>query len=197
MKDLIFATKNKNKLKEIKEILKGFNVLSMEDVGVNIDVLEDGETFYDNAYKKAYEIMKITNTLTLSDDSGLEIDYLGKEPGVYSSRYLGVDTDYIEKNRIILEKMKDVPEEERTARFVCVICAVFPDGLVLSAKGVIEGVIAYEQKGENGFGYDPIFFVKEHNMTTAEMPKELKNKISHRALAIKEIKKILFSWLEK
>jgi len=191
MQDIIFATKNKGKIKEIKEILQGYNVLSMEDVGVNIDVLEDGETFLENATKKAVAIMKITGKLTLSDDSGIEIDFLGGKPGVHSAYYLGENTPYIERNAIVLENMKDVPEKDRTARFKCVICAAFPDGKILSTEGKIEGVIAKEQRGGGGFGYDPIFLVPEYNLTTAEMPADLKNKISHRGEALRQMKELL------
>jgi XTP/dITP diphosphohydrolase len=187
---LIFATKNKHKMIEIREILAGlpYEVVSMEDVGIDIDVIEDGLTFEENALKKAVEIMQLTRSLVLADDSGIEIDYLNKEPGIYSARYLGVDTPYPVKNQIILEKLKDAVGEERSARFVCVIAAAFPDGKTMTARGTIEGVIHDKIMGTNGFGYDPIFFVPEFNMTTAEMDSCQKNAISHRGKALRKMK---------
>lgn len=190
-KEIVFATKNKGKVVEIKEILEDFNVLTLDEAGISIDVIEDGTTFEENSYKKAYEIMKASNKITMADDSGIEIDFLDKAPGVYSARYLGEDTPYDVKNAKILEMLKDVPLEKRTARFVCVITTCFLNGEKLVSRGTIEGHIAFESKGENGFGYDPIFFVPEHNMTTAQMPKELKNSISHRGKALEEMKKLL------
>lgn len=195
---IIFATKNKGKIKEIQSILGNtFNVVSMEEAGINIDVIEDGDTFEANAIKKAEEIMKISGNIVLADDSGLEIDYLNKAPGVYSARYLGENTPYEIKNNKILELLKDVPKEKRTARFVSVIAAAIPNQKTITTKGTIEGIIGCEIKGENGFGYDPIFFVPEYNMTTAEMSMEDKNKISHRGKALNEMKKKLISFLEE
>lgn len=190
---LIFATKNKHKMIEIKEILSGipYEVVSMEEIGVDIDVVEDGLTFEENAIKKAVEIMKVTNSLVLADDSGLEIDFLNKEPGIYSARYLGVDTPYPEKNQIIIDKLEGVEGEERSARFVCVIAASFPDGKVLTARGTIEGLIYDKIMGQNGFGYDPIFFVPEYNKTTAEMDSDQKNAISHRGQALRKMKELI------
>jgi XTP/dITP diphosphohydrolase len=190
---LIFATKNKHKMIEIKEILEGlpYEVLSMEDIGIDIDVIEDGLTFEANAIKKAEEIMKVTNSLVLADDSGLEIDYLNKEPGIYSARYLGVDTPYPVKNQIIIDKLEGVEGRERSARFVCVIAAAFPDGKILTARGTIEGLIHTKIMGENGFGYDPIFFVPDYHMTTAEMDSYQKNAISHRGQALRKMKELI------
>lgn len=190
MDKLIFATQNEHKMVEIREILADlpFEIQSMKEAGIDIDVIEDGMTFEENAIKKAKEIMEVTGALVLADDSGLEIDYLNKEPGIYSARYLGRNTPYVEKNTIILNKLKDVKEEERTARFVCVIAAAYPDGTILTARGTIEGIIGYEIAGENGFGYDPIFYVPEHGKTTAEMPSEVKNSISHRGNALRLIR---------
>lgn len=193
--NIIFATKNKNKLKEINEILKGINVISMEQAGIDIDVIEDQDTFEGNAIKKAVEIMKITNEIVLSDDSGIEIDYLEKKPGVLSARFLGENTSYTEKNTRILELLKGVEKEKRTARFVCVIAAAFPDGNIITTKSVIEGYIHTEISGENGFGYDPIFFVEEYNTTTANMTSEMKNKISHRGKALIAMKDKLCSMM--
>lgn len=190
---LIFATKNSHKMIEINEILKDlpYEVVSMGDVGVDVDVVEDGTTFEENAIKKAKEIMEVTHALVLADDSGLEIDFLNKEPGIYSARYLGENTPYPVKNQIILDRLKGVEKEQRSARFVCAIAAAFPDGTVLCVRGTVEGLIAEEIKGENGFGYDPIFFVPEYNKTTAEMEPELKNAISHRGNALRQMKKLI------
>ena len=190
---VIFATKNKGKIKEINMIMKdaGFKVISMEEVGIDIDVVEDGETFEENAIKKASEICKISGYTVMADDSGLEIDYLDKAPGVYSARFEGEDTPYHIKNQIILDKLKGVPQDKRTARFVSVIAIVFPNGTFMTTRGVIEGYIGYESKGKNGFGYDPIFYVPEYNCSTAELEPELKNKISHRGKALNEMKKKL------
>ncbi len=188
--EIIFATKNINKLKEIQEIMSGtqYSIISMKDAGIDIEVEEDGETFEENAIKKAKEIMLVTNKICMADDSGIEIDFLDKKPGVYSARFLGVDTPYSVKNELILEQMKNVPDEKRTARFVCVIATVFPSNETIITKGIIEGVISKEIKGENGFGYDPIFYVPEEKMTTAEMSSEQKNKISHRGKALRQMK---------
>ncbi len=192
MKKIIFATKNKGKMKEIKSIMQDldYEVISMEEAGITVDVVEDGETFEENALKKAIEIMKCAKEIVLADDSGIEIDFLNKQPGVYSARYLGENTPYEVKNQKILELLKDVKEEKRTARFVCVIAVAFPNGEVkpFTQRAEIEGMISYEAKGTNGFGYDPIFFVPTYQMTTAEMTNELKNKISHRGKALELMK---------
>lgn len=189
--EIVFATKNNGKLKEIVEILAPIQVRSMTDINIDIDVTEDGSTFEENAVKKATEIAALCGRIVLADDSGLEIDYLDKAPGVYSARYLGEDTPYAEKNRIVLEKLTGVPDAARTARFVCVIAAAFPDGRVETRRGVIEGIIADAPRGENGFGYDPIFYVPEYGVTTAEMSPEQKNKISHRGQALRLMKEVL------
>lgn len=192
---IIFATKNKGKLKEIKQIMKdtAFEVISMSEAGINIEIEETGTTFEENAIIKATAVMKESGLPALADDSGLEIDYLDKAPGVYSSRYMGEDTPYDIKNNHILELLKDVSKEQRTARFVSVIAAVFPDNTTITTKGTIEGIIGYEQAGENGFGYDPIFLVPEYNMTTAQMSIEQKNEISHRGKALKLMKNKLLT----
>lgn len=192
---IIFATKNKGKLKEIKQIMKdtNFEVISMSEAGINIEIEETGTTFEENAIIKATAVMKESGLPALADDSGLEIDYLDKAPGVYSSRYMGEDTPYDIKNNHILELLKDVSKEQRTARFVSVIAAVFPDNTTITTKGTIEGIIGYEQAGENGFGYDPIFLVPEYNMTTAQMSIEQKNEISHRGKALKLMKNKLLT----
>lgn len=192
MKEIIFATKNKGKIKEIQSILgNDYIVKSMEEIGIDIDVVEDGKTFEENAIKKAVEIKNVTNKIVLADDSGLEIDYLNCEPGVYSARYMGEDTPYDIKNAKILELLKDVEEDKRGARFVSVIALAMPGKDPITTKGTIEGIIGYEIKGENGFGYDPIFYIPSLEKTSAELSLEEKNKISHRGKALEEMKKIL------
>ncbi|MCI8629344.1 MAG: XTP/dITP diphosphatase [Firmicutes bacterium] len=191
MEQIIFATKNKGKIKEVKSILHEFEIISMEEACVAVEVIEDGKTFTENAIKKATEISKITGKITMADDSGLEIDFLDKKPGVYSARYLGENTPYIEKNNHILHLMENVPEQKRSARFVCAIATAFPNGKIVTTQSTIEGLIAHEIKGENGFGYDPIFFVPEKGKTTAELSPEEKNAISHRGKALKKMKELL------
>ena len=190
MKQIIFATGNAGKLKEIREIMKdtGFEVLSMKEAGLALDIEEDGATFAENALIKARAVCAASGGIALADDSGLEVDYMGGAPGVYSARFLGEDTSYGVKNRYILDKLAQAQEEERGARFVCVIAAVFPDGREETREAVIEGRIAREPAGENGFGYDPIFYVPEYGCTTAELSMEKKNKISHRAKALNRMK---------
>lgn len=187
---IIFATHNQGKIKEIREIMQDINVniITMEEAGIDIHVVEDGKTFEANAVKKAEEIMKASNYIVLADDSGLEIDYFNGGPGVYSARYLGEDTPYEEKNAIILERMKDVPKDKRGARFICAIAAAFPDRKTIITKGIMEGMIGYESIGTGGFGYDPIFFVEEIGTSTANIPAETKNKISHRGKALRRMK---------
>lgn len=191
---IIFATGNQNKMKEIREILSDIDmpVVSMKEEGIDVDVVEDGSTFEENALIKATEIGKIAKgCIVLADDSGLEIDYLNKEPGIYSARYAGVDTSYDIKNNLLLERLNGVPDEKRTARFVCAVAAYFPDGTTDVVRGTIEGRIGYEIKGENGFGYDPIFYVPEYGCTTAEMSPEQKNSLSHRGNALREIRPVI------
>ena len=168
-----------------------YEIVSMKEAGVEIEIIEDGKTFEENALIKATAIMKETGELVLADDSGLEIDYFDKAPGVYSARYLGEDTPYEGKNRVILERMEGVAEEKRTARFVCAIAAAFPDGMTKTVRGTIEGIIGYESKGENGFGYDPIFYLPEYGCTSAELAPEEKNKISHRGKALQKMKELI------
>lgn len=190
---IIFATGNEGKMKEVRMLLEDFNlpVLSLKDAGITADIVEDGATFEENAVIKATEIMKLTGALVLADDSGLEIDYLNKEPGIYSARYMGEDTSYRIKNQNLIDRLEGVPDEKRTARFVCAIAAAFPDGEVCTAIGTIEGIIGYEERGENGFGYDPIFYLPEYGKTTAELPLELKNELSHRGNALRKMKEEL------
>ncbi len=195
MKKIIFATGNEGKLREIKMILEDLDVcvLSLKEAGVDVDIVEDGKTFEENALIKARTIMEHTGILTLADDSGLEVDFLNKEPGVYSARYCGVNTSYRIKNRNIIERLTDVPDEERSARFVCVIAAAMPDGRTETVRATMEGRIGYEEKGSNGFGYDPIFFLPQYNCYSAELSLDEKNKISHRGKALRLMKERLIS----
>ena len=190
MKKLIFATGNENKMKEIRMILVDldYEILSMKEAGIDADIVEDGKTFEENAIIKATAISKLSGCLVLADDSGLEVDYMDKMPGIYSARWMGEDTSYRIKNKAIIDKLEGVPDEKRTARFVCAIAAAFPDGRVVTKRGTIEGIIGYEERGENGFGYDPIFFLPEYGKTTAELSPEEKNQISHRGRALELIK---------
>lgn len=190
---MIFATGNENKMKEIREILGALplEILSMKEAGISADIVEDGNTFEENALIKARAICKLAGEMVLADDSGLEIDYLNKEPGIYSARYMGEDTSYHIKNNSLINRLEGVPDEKRTARFVCAIAAVFPDGKELVVRGTVEGIIGYEEKGENGFGYDPIFYLPERECTTAELPPEEKNSISHRGNALRLMKDLL------
>lgn len=190
---IIFATGNEGKMKEIREILADpyVEILSMKEAGITAEIEENGTSFEENAVIKAKAVMELCHEIVLADDSGLEIDYLNKEPGIYSARYMGEDTSYRIKNQNLIDRLEGVPDEERTARFVCVIAAAFPDGKVLTARGTIEGRIGYEEKGENGFGYDPIFYVPEYGCSTAQLSPEVKNQISHRGKALREMKRKL------
>ncbi|MCT4685865.1 XTP/dITP diphosphatase [Vallitalea sp.] len=193
---IIFATKNRGKIKEINMIMEDTNyeVISMEDAGIDIDIVEDGSTFLENAIIKAKEVMNIAECIVMADDSGLEVDYLDKAPGIYSARFGGENTSYRIKNKMIIDKLDGVGEKDRTARFVCAIAAVFPDGEILTTRGTVEGIIIHEERGSNGFGYDPIFYVPEYSCTTAEMDNELKNKISHRGKALRSMKSKMESY---
>lgn len=198
MKKIVFATGNAGKMKEIREILKdlGIPVMSMKEAGVKTEIEEDGTTFEENAVIKAKAIASLLpckeeEIVVLADDSGLEIDALNKEPGIYSARYMGEDTPYPVKNRQLIKRLENVPPEKRTARFVCAIAAIFPQGDIATTKGVIEGKIGYEERGENGFGYDPIFYLPDMSKSTAELTAEEKNAISHRGNALRAIKKEL------
>lgn len=193
MKKIVVATQNKGKVKEIKEILAGLpvDVQTMGEAGINIDVEENGTTFEENAVIKAEAISKLTDALVIADDSGLEIDYLNKEPGVYSARYLGKDTSYEVKNQIILDRLKDVPKEKRTARFVCAMALAEAGKESVTTYATIEGYIGDHAEGENGFGYDPIFFVDELGTSTANISLGAKNEISHRAKALRAMLEII------
>ena len=190
MAKIIFATGNEHKMTEIREILAGLKaeILSMKDAGITADIVEDGSTFEENAVIKAKAVAKEVDAIVLADDSGLEIDYLNKEPGVYSARYMVEDTSYEIKNQALLDRLKGVPKEKRTARFVCAIAAVFPHGEVIVKRGTIEGYIGDKPAGKNGFGYDPIFYVEEFQCSTAELTMEQKNALSHRGNALRAMK---------
>lgn len=190
---IVFATGNAGKIKEIRMIMEdtGLEVVSMKDAGIKADIEENGKTYEENALIKARAVTAFTKDIVMADDSGLEIDALNKEPGIYSARYLGEDTPYSIKNANLIQRLEGVPEEKRTARFVCAIAAVLPDGRELTTRATIEGRIGYEEKGTNGFGYDPIFYVPEFGKSTAELTEEEKNQVSHRGKALELMKEEL------
>ncbi len=190
---MVFATGNGGKMKEIRMIMAdcGMEILSMKEAGIQADIEENGSTYEENALIKARAVAALADALVLADDSGLEVDWLGREPGVHSARYMGEDTPYSVKNANIISRLEGVPDEKRTARFVCAIAAVFPDGRELTVRAAIEGRIGYEEKGANGFGYDPIFYVPELQKTTAELTEEEKNRVSHRGKALRLMKEEL------
>lgn len=192
-KRIVFATGNAGKVKEIQMIMEdtGMEVLSMKEAGISVDIEENGSTYEENALIKARAVAACTDAIVMADDSGLEIDYLNKEPGVLSARYLGEDTPYGIKNAKLIERLEGVEDAMRTARFVCAIATVLPDGKELTTRATIEGRIGYEEKGSHGFGYDPIFVVPEYGKTTAELTEEEKNKISHRGKALQLMKEEL------
>ena len=200
MDTIIFATGNQNKMKEIRMILDdlGCKILSQKEAGINVDVVEDGTTFEENAVikaeavaKAAHQMPEYQNAVVMADDSGLEIDYLNKEPGIYSARYMGEDTSYDIKNQSLIDRLDGVPDEKRTARFVCAIAATLPDGSTEVVRGTMEGIIGYEIAGENGFGYDPIFFLPEYGCTSAQISPEKKNELSHRGEGLRKMREIL------
>ena len=195
MKQIIFATGNKDKMREIREIMADVDVevISMKEAGIFVDVVEDGETFEENTLIKAKAIAAHADAIVLADDSGLEIDYLDKAPGVYSARFMGEDTSYDIKNQALIDKLDGVPKEERTARFVCAIGAVLPNKETLVVRETMEGYIGYEIAGENGFGYDPIFYLDEFGCSSAALSREQKNEISHRGKALRAMKDILIN----
>lgn len=195
---IIFATGNEHKMIEIRMILAdlGMEILSLKDAGIDADIAEDGSTFEENALIKAEAIAGLTevkalNAIVLADDSGLEIDYLNKEPGIYSARYAGTNTSYDIKNSLLLSRMKGVSEDARSARFVCAIAAVFPDGTKEVVRGTMEGRVAYKAAGDNGFGYDPIFWLPEYGCTSAELSPEKKNELSHRGQGLRLMRDIM------
>jgi XTP/dITP diphosphohydrolase len=196
MTKIIFATGNKDKMREIREIMADcpVEIVSMKDAGISVDIVEDGQTFEENALIKARAIAaQAYDAIVLADDSGLEIDYLNGEPGVYSARYMGEDTAYTVKNQNLIDRLDGVAKEERTARFVCAIAAVLPDGQELVTRQAMEGYIGYEPEGENGFGYDPIFYLDEFGCSSATISPEQKNAISHRGKALRAMKNALMS----
>lgn len=205
MDTIIFATGNKNKMIEIRMILAdlGCKILSQKEAGIQADVVEDGQTFEENALIKATTIADIArkmpeykNAVVLADDSGLEIDALNKEPGIYSARYMGEDTSYDIKNQALIDRLEGVPDEKRTARFVCAIAAALPDGSTEVVRGTMEGHIGYEITGENGFGYDPIFYLPQFGCSSAELEPEKKNELSHRGEGLRKMRKVLEEKLE-
>jgi XTP/dITP diphosphohydrolase len=190
-KTVVFATGNQNTVREVRQILDGLDVevRTMKEMGIASEPEETGETFEENAMIKAAAIADaVQDAIVLADDSGLEIDYLHGEPGIYSARYLGEDTSYEVKNAKLIERLEGVPKEERTARFVCAIACILPDGSRFTTRGTIEGYIGWEPAGENGFGYDPIFYVDEYGCSTAQMTPEQKNAISHRGNALRALR---------
>ena len=208
MVTIVFATGNAGKMREIRDILKGMEaqILSMKESGIDADIEENGATFEENALIKAKAVArilkgntddKLQKAVVLADDSGLEVDYLNKEPGIYSARYLGHDTSYRVKNADLIRRLDGVPDERRSARFVCAVAAVCPDGKVLTAEGAMEGRIGYEERGENGFGYDPIFYLPEFGCTSAQLSLEDKNRISHRGKALRAMREKLGAGLEE
>lgn len=196
---IIFATGNAGKMREIRLILGdlGCEILSMKEAGADPEIVENGLTFAENAEIKAKAVWACTGDIVLADDSGLVVDYIGGEPGIYSARYMGEDTSYEIKNRNIIDRLKDAPEAERTARFLCNIAAVMPDGRVLHTEASMEGVIAREPAGSGGFGYDPILLIPEYGVTSAELTMEQKNRISHRGKALEAMKNAIRKVLEE
>lgn len=203
MKKLIIASNNQGKIKEIKKILEDISieVLSLKDIGLDIDVEEDGITFEENAKKKSEEIYKelikrnISDFIVMSDDSGLEVEYLNGEPGVYSARYAGEHGNDSENNYKLLEKLKGISYEDRKARFVCVLALINDNNEYKYVEGIVEGYILEDGRGDDGFGYDPLFFYEPLNKTFSELTMEEKNSVSHRGKALKEIKDIIKGFL--
>ena len=196
---VVLASKNKHKVVEISRIMEKLDIqlVLQSDLGVDIDVEETGTTFEENSFQKAEAVMKATGLPALADDSGIAVDALNGEPGIYSARYMGEDTSYRIKNANLVERLNGVPDEKRTARFVCAISAALPGGTILRSRGTIEGRIGYEERGENGFGYDPIFYLPEYGCSTAELDPATKNRLSHRGKALEAIKEQLRPFLEE
>ena len=199
MTKIIFATGNAGKMREIRDIMADLDVelLSMKEAGIKLDIVEDGKTFEENALIKARAVSKeAPGAIVMADDSGLEIDALNKEPGIYSARYMGEDTSYDIKNQALIDRLEGVPDEKRTARFVCAIAAALPDGSTEVVRGTMEGRIGYEITGENGFGYDPIFYLPQFGCSSAELEPEKKNELSHRGEGLRKMRKVLEEKLE-
>ncbi len=205
IRQIVFATGNEGKMREVREILAdlGVPVVSMKQAGLAAQAEETGTTFEENAQIKARDIAGaarragLAGALVLADDSGLEVDALNREPGIYSARWMGEDTSYEIKNAEIIRRVEGLPEEERTARFVSAIAAVFPDGSEAVTRGTVEGLVAHQPAGENGFGYDPIFYVPELGCTSAEIPMEEKNKISHRGRALRAMEAVVRAYAQR
>ncbi|MDC7300867.1 RdgB/HAM1 family non-canonical purine NTP pyrophosphatase [Agathobacter ruminis] len=199
MTKIVFATGNKDKLREVREIMKDMDVevVSMKEEGILVDIVEDGTSFEENATIKARTIAEHTDAIVLADDSGLEVDYLNKEPGIYSARYMGEDTSYTIKNQAILDRLEGTTKEQRTARFVCAIAAVLPDKKVLVTRQTMEGTIGFQADGENGFGYDPIFVPDGYDCSSAAISAEEKNEISHRGKALRAMRDMLKETMKK
>lgn len=194
MKKIVIASQNKHKIQEINSILRDFNMIgvSMAEAGlVDVDILEDGKSFEENSLKKAREICKLTDMITIGDDSGLEVDCLDLKPGIYSARFAGENATDDENNQKLIHLMKDVPLAERSARYVCVITMVFPDGKELVARGEIEGYISTFAEGDKGFGYDPYFIPNGYERSFGCFEPEEKNKISHRGKALEALRKLI------
>ena len=197
-KKIIFATGNEGKMREVRMILGGMRmtVVSMKEAGVRADIVEDGKTFEENAVIKAKAVMELTGQIAMADDSGLVIDYLNGEPGIYSARYMGKDTSYDIKNQNLIDRLEGVAEEKRTARFVCAIACALPDGTVLTSEETMEGSIGYESRGKNGFGYDPVFYLPEYGCSSAELAPEKKNELRHRGKALRKMREKLEAYLK-
>lgn len=193
----IIATHNSHKVTEFRRILEplGIEVLSQSEAGIDADVIEDGTTFAENAEKKARAVSEAGNCIAIADDSGICIDAFGGAPGIYSSRFLGEDTSYTEKNAIILDRLKDVEKKDRGAHYVCSICCIFPNGDTIKTEGIFEGWMGYEAKGDHGFGYDPIFYVGDKSIS--EIPDDEKDKMSHRGKALRKFVVELKKYLDK
>ena len=189
MKTIVFATNNKNKIKEFKDILgnRNINLLTLSDINYDKEIIEDGLSFKDNALIKARQVALDTGYITISDDSGLSVDALLGAPGIYSARYSG--KGIVENNKLLLKNMEG--KENRRAHFTCAICLYYPDGKYVIAEGYIDGTITKELKGNNGFGYDPLFYLEEYHKTMAEIDPSIKDKISHRANAIKKLGELI------
>lgn len=187
MTEIIFATGNAGKAREVAMMFADMDVCvkTLKEAGIEAEIIEDGKTFMENARIKAETIAKYTDKIVLADDSGLVIDYLNGEPGIYSARYMGEATSYDIKNNNILERMSGVPEAERTARFICAMVAAMPDGEVIETEGTMEGIIGWEIAGSNGFGYDPVFYLPQFGKSSAEITPEQKNEVSHRGKALR------------
>ena len=199
MPRLLLATNNPGKAAEFRQLLAGcgWELVTPAELGLTIEVEETGQTYAENATLKAVEYVRAGGLVTLADDSGLEVDALDGRPGVLSARYAGADRTDQERVQALLEELAGVPDDERTARFRCVIAITDATGRVELVDGAIEGRIGHEPRGENGFGYDPIFLLPDRGMTTAELPPDEKNAISHRAVAAQKARTVLERWLRE